>query len=82
MSVAICTCLLSGSMSGASRSLTRTDGSIFFASAKAAPLSSTAEKAVSMVLISGTVAWYMDKLIGFPPYGRPTPQGAAATRST
>ena len=53
-SVAARTCRTSGNMSGASRVFSSTDGSIFFASAKATALSSTADRLVRNCTKIGT----------------------------
>src|SRR5262245_66163476 len=52
-SVAICTCRVSANMSGASRVLSRTDGSIFLAAAKASALSRMADNALRPISKAG-----------------------------
>jgi hypothetical protein len=56
-SVAARTCRTSGNMSGASLVLSSTDGSTFLASAKAAALSSTADRLVRNWTKIGTEVW-------------------------
>src|SRR5712672_4317106 len=53
-----------GYMSGVSRVLNRTAGSIFLASAWAAALSSTADKLVRNCTKMGADTWYMETVIG------------------
>src|SRR5436309_11469783 len=53
-------------MSGASRMFRSTDGSIFFASAKAAALSSTADKLVKNWRKIGTDALYIEIVMAVP----------------
>ncbi len=65
-SVAIWICLVSGNMSGLKRALRKTDSSIFFAWACAAPLARMAFRLVSMRMNTGTDAWYMEMVMGFP----------------
>src|SRR3989344_4683736 len=67
LSVTIMTCRASGNMSGNRRLLTSTAGSIFFASACAAPFASTPARLVSMRINDGTDAWYMDRVMGGSP---------------
>src|SRR5690349_4926514 len=55
-SVATCTCRVSANMSGASRDPSRTEGSIFLAAAKAAPLSRTPDSAFSDISTAGSEA--------------------------
>src|SRR6478736_5076029 len=56
-------------MSGKSRAVTITDGSIFFASQCAAPFSRTAARLLSARIMVGTLAWYMEMFIGGSPWG-------------
>src|SRR5216684_1337348 len=51
-------------MSGERRVLKSTDGSTFFASAKAAALSRSADRLVRNCTKIGTDAWYMEMVIG------------------
>src|SRR5215510_10759320 len=62
-SVAARTCRTSGNMSGASRVLSSTDGSTFLASAKAAALSSTAERLVRNCTKIGTEVLYIEMVM-------------------
>src|SRR5215813_11660197 len=55
-SVATCTCRVSANMSGASRHVSSTEGSIFLAAAKAAPLSRTPDSAFSVISTAGSKA--------------------------
>src|SRR5262249_57908022 len=66
--VAARTCRTSGNMSGASRALSSTDGSTFFASAKAAALSSTADKLVRNCTKIGTDDLYMEMVMAGCPF--------------
>src|SRR5688572_20921280 len=54
-------------MSGARRAVMKTVGSIFFASACAAPLARTAERFSSPRRKTGTEAWYIESVIGIFP---------------
>src|SRR5262245_42387718 len=62
-SVAARTWRTSGNMSGASRVLSSTDGSTFLASAKAAALSSTAERLVRNCTKMGTEVLYIEMVM-------------------
>src|SRR5690242_3570416 len=52
-------------MSGASRELSSTDGSIFFAVAKACALSRTPDSALRPIVRAGIVAWDIENDMGF-----------------
>src|SRR5688572_4622832 len=66
-SEAIWTCRARASMSGASRAFTKTAGSIFLASAWAAPLARMAARFSSPRTNTGPEAWYIESVIGVGP---------------
>src|SRR5215813_9227057 len=63
-SVATCTCRVSANMSGASRHVSSTEGSIFLAAAKAAPLSRTPDSAFSDISTAGSEACDIENDMG------------------
>src|SRR5262249_48364658 len=66
-SVATCTCLTSANMSGASRVLSSTDGSIFLAAANASALSRIADSALRPISSAGRDAFDIENDMGLTP---------------
>src|SRR5262249_1830586 len=66
-SVATCTCLTSANMSGASRVLSSTDGSIFLAAANASALSRIADSALRPISSAGGDAFDIENDMGLTP---------------